>query len=135
MKKKYNEDFVNIYIYIFNFKLLFMSTLLYLRHLCLKMQTNFEEWGVAGAWKNAGKKPAANQVQGSIRFDQWQPTRSYSLGYYYARWREKEDKYFLQMREKIMLSKNFLFCEVINILSKWRELPRQLQGNKIVVHF
>ena len=31
-----------------------------------------------------------------------------------------------------MLSKNFLFCEEMNILSTWEELPRQMQGNKIV---
>ena len=35
----------------------------------------------------------------------------HNLDKYYAGWREKEDKYFLQVREKIILSKNLLSCE------------------------
>ena len=55
-----------------------------------------------------------------------------NLGNYYAGLGEKEDKCFLQEGEKIMLSKKFLSSEELNILSKRRELPRHIQGNKIV---
>ena len=85
---------------------------------------------VAGERKNAGGSLQPIRCKGKDLTNGSPP--GHSLGNFYAGWREKQDKYFLQVRENIMLSKNFLSCEEINILSKWRELPRHIQGNKIV---
>ena len=63
--KKNNEHFINHCFYLQYFKCLTMSTLLYLRHLCSKKQTNVMGGLGRGSPEKCREKPAANREQGS----------------------------------------------------------------------